>query len=66
MGQLSETDTVLLTGGTGFLGTQIARRITSNTNLSLVVLVRANNLDEAIRKVEREWWPWPELRRQLG
>jgi len=57
---------VLLTGGTGFLGTQIARRVISNTDLSLVVLVRAQTVEEAELKVEREWWPWPELRNELN
>ena len=57
---------VLLTGGTGFLGAQIARRIVSNTNLSLAALVRADNAEDAVRKVRREWWALPELRNEPG
>jgi long-chain acyl-CoA synthetase len=60
------TGIVLLTGGTGFLGTQIASRIISSTDLSLIVLVRADTVDDAVRKAEREWRPWPDLRKELG
>jgi len=57
---------VLLTGGTGFVGAQIARRIISNTNLAIASLVRADNAEDAIRKARREWWAWPELRDEPG
>ena len=57
---------VLLTGGTGFLGAQIARRIVSSTNLSLAALVRADTAEDAGRKMKREWWALPELRNEPG
>ena len=57
---------VLLTGGTGFLGAQIARRIFSSTNLSLAALVRADTAEDAVRKMKREWWALPELRNEPG
>jgi len=53
---------VFLTGGTGFLGTQVARRLISNTDLTLVALVRARTKEEAACKLRREWWECPELR----
>jgi len=61
-----KTGVVLLTGGTGFLGAQIARRIIENTDLSLVALVRAEDAEGAASKASREWWAWPELREKLG
>jgi len=60
------TGVVLLTGATGFLGAQIARRLVSDTGLSLVALVRGDNLDVATRRLRREWWPWPELSKEIG
>ena len=60
------TGVLLLTGGTGFLGAQVARRVVRDTDLSLFALVRANGPEEAVRRAEREWWGWPELRGELG
>ena len=60
------TGVVLLTGATGFLGTQIARRVISGTGLSLVALVRGDTPEAATLRLEREWWPWPELSREIG
>jgi uncharacterized protein YbjT (DUF2867 family) len=48
----------LLTGGTGFLGTQIARRLIRNPDRHLVVLVRCPVGHEAAY-LERAWWDWP-------
>ncbi|MHB0857370.1 MAG: SDR family oxidoreductase [Anaerolineae bacterium] len=58
--------TMLLTGATGFLGTQLARRILHDTDLALWVLVRANDDESAQRRLERLWWDWPELVEALG
>jgi long-chain acyl-CoA synthetase len=55
----------LLTGGTGFLGTQIARRLIRNPDRHLVVLVRCPVGHEAAY-LERAWWDWPELRAAVG
>jgi long-chain acyl-CoA synthetase len=58
--------TILLTGATGFLGTQIARQILQNQDVELIALLRAPNEDEAQTRLRREWWDWPELRIAIG
>jgi long-chain acyl-CoA synthetase len=58
--------TVLVTGATGFLGTQIVRRLLAETDLPLTVLVRGENDEAAVRKASRVWWDWPELGRAIG
>jgi long-chain acyl-CoA synthetase len=52
---------VLLTGATGFLGAQIARRLLHETNLTIITLVRAESQAAAVRRLARAWWDWPEL-----
>ncbi len=52
---------VLLTGATGFLGTQVARQLLDKTDTSIIALVRAENLEAARQRLRREWWDWPEL-----
>src|SRR5512137_263215 len=51
---------VLLTGATGFLGTQIARRLLHETDLTVIALVRAET-QAAAHRLSRAWWDWPEL-----
>ena len=60
------TTTVLLTGATGFLGTQVARRLLARPDLHLVALVRGSNDEEAAWRLARAWWDWPELVQELG
>lgn len=57
---------VLLTGATGFLGTQIARRLLHETDVTVIALVRAENEAAAAHRLSRAWWDWPELRTALG
>jgi len=57
---------VLVTGATGFLGTQIARRLLAETDLSLVALVRGESEEAAARRLARAWWDWPELGDAIG
>ena len=57
---------VLLTGATGFLGAQVARRLLSNTEHVVVALVRARDAAEAKRRLERAWQDWPEAVQHLG
>ncbi len=57
---------VLLTGATGFLGTQIARQLLHETDASILALVRAADRETARQRLRREWWDWPELRAGLG
>jgi long-chain acyl-CoA synthetase len=53
---------VLLTGATGFLGTQISRQILLQESVELITLVRASDQNDARERLRREWWDWPELR----
>ncbi len=53
-------DVVFLTGASGFLGTQIVRRLIKK-NLIIIVLVRGQSNEDAIRHLNRSWWEWPEL-----
>ncbi len=57
---------VLLTGATGFLGAQVARRIVSNTDHTVVALVRARDAEEAGQRLARAWWDWPEAVQSIG
>jgi long-chain acyl-CoA synthetase len=52
---------VLLTGATGFLGAQIARRLLYEADLTVIALVRAENQAVAAHRLSRAWWDWPEL-----
>ena len=51
---------ILLTGGTGFLGSQIARLILKDTDYILAVLVRGRDESDAQRRLRRIWSAWPE------
>ena len=51
---------VLLTGGTGFLGSQVVRGILKSTDYAVVALVRARDAEEAKQRLERAWSDWPE------
>jgi long-chain acyl-CoA synthetase len=53
--------TVLLTGANGFVGTQIARLLLQNKEVTLLALIRAANAEEGARRLARDWWDWPEL-----
>ena len=53
--------TVLLTGATGFIGTQIARYLIEDEQVSILALVRGKNTEDAKRRAARNWWDWPEL-----
>ncbi len=57
---------ILLTGATGFLGAQIARRLLRETDLTVIVLVRAENQAAATHRLSRAWWDWPELATALA
>ena len=55
-----------MTGATGFLGTQTARRLLARRDVRLVVLVRGKDHEDAVRRLSRTWWPWPELSAGIG
>jgi long-chain acyl-CoA synthetase len=57
---------ILLTGATGFLGTQVARRLLERTDHDLVALVQAPNQATARRLLLRAWWDFPELAKMVG
>ncbi len=61
MGRGELKNIVFLTGATGFLGTQIVRRLIKNENLRLIVLVRGQSFEDASRHLLRAWWEWPDL-----
>jgi long-chain acyl-CoA synthetase len=58
--------TVFLTGATGFIGTQIARFLLKDEDVTILALVRARDSEDAARKLARNWWDWPELTNSLG
>jgi long-chain acyl-CoA synthetase len=57
---------ILLTGATGFLGAQIARRLIQKAGCEIVALVRAEDHEAAGRRLTRAWWDWPELASEVG
>ncbi len=57
---------VLLTGATGFLGTQVARRLLQETNCTVIALVRAQDPEQARHRLSRMWWDWRELADAVG
>lgn len=65
-GQDSMADTVLLTGGTGFLGTELAARLVRRPQLTLYALVRAADETEAAHRLRNAWHHEAELCGQIG
>ena len=61
MGCLKLENIVFITGATGFLGTQIVRRLIKEENIRVIVLVRGKNFHDARRYLSRSWWEWPDL-----
>ncbi len=57
---------VFLTGSNGFIGTQIARNLILETNSQITALVRGENQENAVLRLKRAWWEWPELKDQVG
>ena len=56
----SDCKCVLITGATGFLGTQIIQRLL-DTRHEILVIVRGNNKETALKHLKRSWWEFPEL-----
>ncbi len=52
---------VLITGATGFLGTQLVRRILAETKQKIIVLVRGEKLSATQNRLKNSWWDYPEL-----
>jgi long-chain acyl-CoA synthetase len=58
---------ILLTGGTGFIGTHVARRLLDHEpDVELVALVRAADPAEARHRLARAWWDMPQLGAAIG
>ncbi len=66
MGGSAVNGAVLLTGATGFLGTQIARRLLAETDGAIIALVRAASPEAARQRALRAWWDWPDLVKEVG
>lgn len=54
---------VLITGATGFLGTQIIQRLLLDTTYEICVLVRGG---DASKQLSRAWWEYPDLIDNIG
>ena len=61
MGRGKLNDLVFITGATGFIGTQIVRRLIKKDDICIIVLVRGKNFEEAYKHLSRAWWEWPDL-----
>lgn len=59
-------DRILLTGGTGFLGTELAARLTGRPDTQVYVLVRAVNEEEAIHRLKGAWYHDKALYASIG
>jgi long-chain acyl-CoA synthetase len=65
MGREKLKDIIFLTGATGFLGTQIIRRLIKKENIKIFVIVRGENFEDALRRLSRAWWEWPDLTEEI-
>jgi len=54
------TGQILVTGSTGFLGTQIIRKLIEEKK-KIIVLVRGQTYEQALNHLMRSWMEWPEL-----
>ncbi len=57
------TSTVLITGATGFLGTQITKQLLKESDHQIFVLIRGN---DPLKRLSQEWWEYPELMNGIG
>jgi long-chain acyl-CoA synthetase len=57
---------VLLTGASGFLGAQVARRLLACTDYTVFALIRAADSKSGAHRLSRAWWDWPELAGAIG
>ncbi|MBI0583794.1 MAG: AMP-binding protein [Methanomassiliicoccus sp.] len=61
-----DVNALFLTGGTGFVGTYVARWLVGNTDRRIIVLVRGADDLLARRRLERAWWDFPDLIGEVG
>ena len=62
----SMSKAILITGGTGFLGTEIISNLLLETKEKIYVLVRANDAEAAFHKMKAAWYHMPSLCSQIG
>ncbi len=62
----SPSKQVLITGATGFLGTQIIQRLLRETSHEIIVLVRGKDQETSLKRLNRAWWEFSELTDSLG
>ena len=63
---ITSSGAVLLTGASGFLGAQVARRLLAYTDYTVYALMRAEDTHRAAHRLSRTWWDWPELAGAIG
>ncbi|MGZ8637535.1 MAG: SDR family oxidoreductase, partial [Actinomycetota bacterium] len=66
MGVRAMGSVVLLTGATGFVGTEIAVRLLDRHDVTLVCLVQAATDDAALREARRAWYGRGQLPDAIG
>jgi long-chain acyl-CoA synthetase len=57
---------IFLTGSTGFLGSQVARELFKDPDNIIIALTRGQDQAEAVHRLTRAWWDWPELAGAIG
>ena len=57
--------TIFLTGANGFLGTQIASRIIKHHDHNIIAVIRGKNKEDAVNRLCRAWWEFPELLEEI-
>jgi long-chain acyl-CoA synthetase len=57
---------ILLTGATGFLGTNLANQLIGDPQVQLYALVRAKDNESAALRLKKEWWDFPALHAAVG
>lgn len=65
MKDLEAPDFVLITGASGFLGTQVTRLILGQNDCPILVIVRGKDLHDAKNRLKRTWRNWPELIKEM-
>ncbi|MBQ1490349.1 MAG: SDR family oxidoreductase, partial [Blautia sp.] len=59
-------DTIFITGGTGFLGTELCARLVKEESSPIYVLVRSSSKEEAIHRLREAWYHEEELYKSIG
>ncbi len=65
MGSEKLKDIIFFTGATGFVGTQIVRRLIKKADVCIIVLVRGKTFEDASKHLSRAWWEWPDLMEEI-